>query len=165
MVDEVVTAYHESGHVVLAEHLGAHVLTVTIEPQLDDGPRRHGETTIAWSKNQINADEQALMQARVALAGPAAEMIYCDQQFEAEVIQEWWADWLVAANSIRQIRGSIPDQILLSILGKLTQDLIQWMSADEVWDRIARVADELEAHQTLDSDQLDELRELGFLGR
>ena len=163
MVDEVVIAYHEAGHVLLAERFGARVLSVTIEPADDDGPRRHGETTVAWTTIRGNANEVAMKQAAVALGGPAAEMIYCDQQYEVEVIQEWWADWLVASKSIRSVKPGLPDEAVLVVIERLVRDQIAWLSQDAVWDRLARVADELEAHETLDAERLQELREYGFL--
>lgn len=94
MVDEVVTSYHEAGHALLAERLGTRVLVVTIVPVDDEGPRRHGETTIAWRVRGINAETTAIQSAKVALAGPVAEMIYCDLKYEVEVIQEWSCDWI-----------------------------------------------------------------------
>ena len=163
MIDEVAVAYHEAGHALLAERFGAHVLSVTIQPANDDGPRRHGETTIAWIPGGKTSEQLSMQQARVTLAGPVAEMIYCDEQYEVRVIREWWADWLVAAGAIRQIRGQLSDDAVLAVIGQLVEELIEWFSQDEVWDRLARLADELEAHDTLERDQLDELRQLGFL--
>lgn len=165
MVDEVVIAYHEAGHAVLAETVGARVLSVTIIPPDDAGPRRHGETTIAWHRpaGAKAAKKQLLSQARVALAGPVAEMIYCDTQYEVEVIQEWAADWLVASNSIQHLNVKATDRDILHLLGQLMEELIQWMSQDDIWHRVATLADELEAHEILDEERLDELRSLGWL--
>ena len=163
MIDEVVIAYHEAGHALLAERFGAHVLSITIQPDADDGPRRHGETVIAWPTSSAQPKQFAIQQAKVALAGPVTEMIYCDLQYEIEVIQEWWADWLVASKSLRQLKPGLGDAEVLLLIEKLVADLIPWFSRDDVWDRVARLADELEAHETLEADQLAELRELGFL--
>jgi ATP-dependent Zn protease len=165
MVDEVVIAYHEAGHAVLAERLGGRVLAVTIIPLEDDGPRRHGQTTIAWRtpNSRKSHKELVLAQAQVALAGPVAEMIYCDSQYEIEVIQEWWADWVLATGCLRELDAKISESDSISLLGEMMRDLIQWMSRDDVWHCVATVADELEAHETLEADQLEDLRSIGVL--
>ena len=163
MLDELVIAHHEAGHALLAENYGAHVLRVTIEPHNDEGPRRHGETTIAWRETGINGEELSLRKAQVALAGPVAEMIYCELEYDVEVIQEWWADWLMAANAIRSVRGDVVDSDLLKLVDLLVGKLRDVLGQDHVWHRLATIADELAAHQTLESEQLDQLREDGFL--
>lgn len=164
MVEEVVIAYHEAGHAVLAEQLGGHVLSVTIIPMDDDGPRRHGETRVAWRVDGGQDDQVRLAQVQVALAGPVAEMIYTDTQYEIEILKEWWADWLVATRTIRAVRPKLTELQLLSLLEKHLQQLIGWMSRDDVWHQVATVADELEAHESLDEEQLDDLRSIGILG-
>lgn len=163
MIDEVAVAYHEAGHALLAERFGAHVLSVTIQPANDDGPRRHGETTVAWRQGRKTSEQLSMQQASVALAGPVAEMIYCDEQYEIRIIREWWGDWLAAAGAIRRIRRELSDDAVLAVIENLVEELIEWFSQDDVWDKLARLADELEAHETLESDQLEELRQLGFL--
>lgn len=168
MVDEFVIAYHEAGHAVLAEQLGGHVLFVTIEPVDDDGPRRHGETQVAWVTNTKRGgrdEDAAFAPLQVALAGPVAEMIYCDEQYEIRVLREWKADWLVAEHTIRTMRPGITATELEQVMRKQLELIIRWMSQDHVWNQVASVADELAAHQTLDEDLLDELRSCGLLGR
>ena len=164
MVEEVVTAYHEAGHAVLAEQLGGRVLSVTIIPVDDDGPRRHGETKVAWRIDSRREEQIGLAQVQVALAGPVAEMIYTDSQYEIEILKEWWADWLVATRTIRAVRPKLSDSQILQMLETHLRKLIAWMSRDDVWHQVATLADELEAHESLDEDQLDELRSIGILG-
>lgn len=165
MVDEFVIAYHEAGHAVLAEAFGGHVLFVTIEPVEDDGPRRHGETKIAWRSGESSEQRKSLAaaQVKVALAGPVSEMIYCDEQYEIEILREWWADWLLATHAITTLHRGIKDADVHRILQREMQQLIEWISQDQVWHKIASLADELVAHQTLEADQLDELRRCGLL--
>lgn len=162
LVDEMVVAYHEAGHAVLAESLGGQVIGVTIVPVDDEGPRRHGETKVAWA--QTGSDQQfALAQARVALAGPAAEMIYCDEQYEIAIIKEWWADWLVASESVLSVKPNLSKQELIGTLSRLLDEMVEVVSNDHVWHRIATFADELAAHETLDYQHLDAMREDGIL--
>lgn len=165
MFDEVVSAYHEAGHVLLAEHVGARVLFVTIDPIDDDGPRRHGETRVAWATNawRANCARSAVSRAKVALAGPAAEMIYRDEHYAPQLIQEWWADWLMAAASLRSWKATLTDRAVLHQISALMAELLDWFRLDHVWARLALLADQLEAHETLESDQLDALRAVGLL--
>lgn len=159
-MDELsIVAYHEAGHALLAERLGGHVLMATIEPVDDDGPRRHGETQIAWRTADMTRQEFAMRQLQVALAGPVAEMIYSDEQYEPRLIREWWADWIVATASIRELKPAITDDEVLQFVNKVLKELIAYFSQDETWDRLAMLADHLEAHQSLDEDLLDELRQ------
>ena len=51
------------------------------------------------------------------------------------------------------------------ILQQQMRLIVGWMSQDHVWHQIATVADELAAHETLEEEQLDELRYQGFLGK
>ena len=54
MFVEIVVAYHEAGHALLAEWVSARVLFVTIDPTNDAGPRRHGKIKVAWWLSGIN---------------------------------------------------------------------------------------------------------------
>lgn len=165
MVDDFVIAYHEAGHAVLAEQLGGHVIYVTIEPVDDDGPRRHGEAKIAWDMAAISKGDARFAPLHTALAGPVAEMIYCDEQYEIKILREWAADWMVAAHTIRTMRPGITQAEIERVLQQQMHKIVDWMSQDHIWHQIASVADELAAHHTLEADQLDELRSLGLLGR
>ena len=50
-------AYHEAGHSVVAAWLGAEVVSVTLEPDRDDGPRRDGDAAIRWHHRGLTARE------------------------------------------------------------------------------------------------------------
>ncbi len=150
-------AYHEAGHVLLAEHLGGRVLMVTLEPQWDDGPRRHGETTIAWNA-ALSGRERARMEVAVALAGPVAELLYRDEIPASEMLQAWSADWSVAQKNLRQLSPAATDTQILHLASEVLGALREWFSAPAVWDCLAQLATELEAHETLEEDLLEELR-------
>jgi hypothetical protein len=100
----------------------------------------------------------------VALAGPAAESIYTDEQYAPELLREWWTDWLAATQAIQSVaRGPLSNEQLGHILSKFLTELIQFLSQDAIWDRVAGIASELDAHETLEAFQIDELREQGRL--
>ncbi len=168
--DPTVTAYHEAGHILLAEWLGGRVIFASVIPSDEsaiathDGPvRSHGETRALWPHAESATQHENL--AKVALAGPVAEMIYCDEQYEPRMLREWWTDWVAADEAIRASQTrQLGDQDRMLRLSRLVHELIEYFSRDEVWDRIAMVADHLEAHETLEQEQLDELRESQFFG-
>ena len=70
------TAYHEAGHAWMAVVSGARVESVTITPDWDEGPERHGDTQVAWQLGRFTECELAKKGAVVSLAGPVAEMAY-----------------------------------------------------------------------------------------
>ncbi len=43
------SAYHEAGHALVGVLSGARVVSVTIDPDWDDGPRRYGDDTIGMA--------------------------------------------------------------------------------------------------------------------
>ena len=168
--DQTVTAYHEAGHILLAEWLGGCVVFATIIPSEDSSVgsigktvRSHGETRALWPTADSRSQNENL--AKVALAGPVAEMIHCDEQYEPRLLREWWTDWVAADAAIRDVKPrQMSDQYRMLRLSQIVHELIEYFSRHEVWDRIAMIADHLEAHETLEEDQLAELRENKFFG-
>lgn len=63
------TAYHEAGHVLMAHLLGGKVRQVTIEPDNDDGPDRHGDTQVLWRRSGIGERSLPRWQCRSAWWG------------------------------------------------------------------------------------------------
>lgn len=160
--ETTVTAYHEAGHVLFAEWYGARVIFASIIPSDETGIRSHGETRAIWRASD-DAKQRGQQLAEVALAGPVAEMIYTDEQYEPVLLREWWTDWLAAGKAIQQTaERELSKAEILTRLSQTVGQLIEVFSRDEVWDQLARVAETLEAHETLEDDQLCELRGSGF---
>jgi len=165
-----ITAYHEAGHILLAEWLGGRVIFASIIPSdetvlhsHDEPIRSHGETRAFWPDEDSVSQNENL--AKVALAGPVAEMIYCDEQYEPRLLREWWTDWVAADAALRELPPrQMSDQDRMLRLSQMVHELIIYLSRDDIWDRIAMIADHLEAHETLEEEQLDELRENKFFG-
>ncbi|WP_153555836.1 M50 family metallopeptidase [Roseimaritima sediminicola] len=151
---ETLTAYHESGHALMASLLGGRVQSVTIEPDDDDGPRRHGDTRILWPlprKRRTHARHEIL----VLLAGPVAEMIYRGEPLHPGFVPQWADDWQRAWTLAEQIHSAHVRR--LRQLEQLTAQLHRSMSDDRCWAALAALADELLAHETLDEEMVTDV--------
>ncbi|MEO0444737.1 MAG: hypothetical protein AAF191_01540, partial [Verrucomicrobiota bacterium] len=84
------TAYHESGHAVQAYALGAEIESLSLEPDAED--LSHGSITIHWHNVAFTDVQVSRSEVRIALAGPAAEMIYDGSSHAPEFLQEWNED-------------------------------------------------------------------------
>ncbi|MEM7518321.1 MAG: hypothetical protein AAF368_15540, partial [Planctomycetota bacterium] len=102
--------------------------------------------SIRWPS--MDSKRLATLSALTALGGPLAELLRFGSD-SAEEIAAWTADWeevlraaeLVATNSEEQART----------IDRWIDEVRAMLGADEVEERIARVADALEAHGTLDA--------------
>jgi hypothetical protein len=144
--------YHEAGHAFAAAWLGAIVRHVSIAPDRDDGPRREGEAQIAWRRGRMTPREFAHKQVLVALAGPAAEMIYRGEPLHPGMVAEWSADWRDAWRSAAEIHAD--ERKRLVFLEEAARLLHERLGRDEHWQAIAALADELSAHEILDGEQV-----------
>lgn len=155
--DETLSAYHESGHAVIAAFLGGRVESVSIVPDTDsDGelPPRFGDTRIAWSK-RWSLRERCERSVLVALAGPVAERIYREEPFHPGLVAEWAEDWRVAWEAAATLA---PDERKrLRFLEATAIKLDEWLRRDAMWAAVAALADELSAHETLDGEQVAEV--------
>ena len=153
--DETLTAYHEAGHAFVAAYAGGRVLRVTIEPDDDDGPRRYGDTQVAWPRARLADREWREKLVLVALAGPVAEMLYRGEPFHPALVAEWWADWRQAHEAATTIA---PDERRRTrLLEERTVGLHGLLSDDGHWDAVAGIADHLLAHGALDEEMFAEL--------
>jgi ATP-dependent Zn protease len=151
-----VCAYHEAGHALLAIKLGGSVHRLTIEPEQDDGPLREGDVEVHWPA-EIVQDKRDLWQRsiQVALAGPAAEMIYIGEVYHPGRVQAWSSDWHTAAElATHLVRGAHPQ---LTFLEQTTAALVRELSKDRWWNALAAIADELLAHETLEREEIAEV--------
>lgn len=149
---EEITAYHEAGHAVMAKWLGGRIVSITIEPDDDDGPRRFGDIRVQWL-HPLPAREDAVRNIQVSLAGPVAEMIYDGQRQPIAFRREWSADWQMAAECAAPWLKS--RQHLGPYLDRMTAEVFQFIYDDHRWAAVAALADELLAHETLEADAID----------
>lgn len=150
---EILTAYHESGHAVISVLTGGQVDEVSISPPDDDGPNRYGHTITRWpamTREQLIAAEIC-----VSLAGPVAEMLYVDEKRPICDVPEWAADWFRASQIAEH------ELATLSLAERLLNDcqnrIEQLFGQRNAWAAVGAVADELLAHETLGSEQVDEV--------
>lgn len=147
-------AYHEAGHAVVAAWLGAEILSVTLEPDLDDGPRREGDAAVRWRHGVGGGAEVdlCLRELMAALAGPVVEMIYTGRESRIDHRPQWASDWQLAGELAQRLTSS-PAQI--DILIETTVRRLRALAAqDAFWQTIAEVADLLEAHQTVSGEEI-----------
>ena len=147
------TAYHEAGHAVMARYLGGKVGLVTLEPGIGSG--RYGLTEVRWPGDWLETRrgrEQAVM---VALAGPAAEMIHLGEPFHPATVQEWADDWRQADEVLRSLIPQEPTRFMA--LENLARLVVSHFYQDAVWAAVSALADELDAHETLEEESVEEV--------
>lgn len=139
----------------MAAYLGGSVLSLTIEPDRDDGPDRFGDVQVVWRRNGMTAKELQNKLVLVALAGPVAEMIYRGESLHPGFIAEWAHDWHQAWEAAEPI---LPDERKrLVFLEEATRQIYQLLRRDEHWTAIAMLADNLLAHETLEAEDVREI--------
>jgi len=152
-----ISAYHEAGHAFVAIYVGARVRSVTIDPDWDDGPARHGDVQIEWRVGEFTERELCEKSILVALAGPVAEMIHSGDPFHPAFVAEWAADWSDAWDAAAALHAN--KQRRLTYLEQTTVNLYQTMQRDDYWAALAAIVDHLLAHETLEGEQVEEIVE------
>ena len=149
-------AYHEAGHAVAAVILKGEVVRVTLEPESEDGqPERDGDVEIRWHHRGLSKRDLLEREITVCLAGPAAEMLYSGERPHPSKVQQWRADWAIAWELAGQLI-SAPERRLKMLEG-LLGSLCKMFDEQRCWQAIAETADELEAHETLEGEQVAEI--------
>ncbi len=146
------TAYHESGHVVMALLLGARVTHATLEPDRDDGPERYGDVRVLWRRASESQRSLAEKLVFTALAGPVAEMIYTGEPYHPGFVSEWANDWEQAFSAA----SFLPDERKRLMWLEEQIRRIYEMFNERYWPAIAALADSLSAHETLEEEQIVE---------
>ena len=145
-------AYHEAGHAVVAAWLGAEVVSVTLEPDWDDGPRRDGDAAIRWHHRGLTPRELCRRELMAVLAGPVAEMLHCGERCPLDSLPQWAGDWQLACQFASVL---VRDQSQVETLIEITTDkLYRLVGSDAFWQVIAEVADLLDAYETIEGDQV-----------
>lgn len=151
-----ICAYHESGHATMAFQLGATVRSISIDPEWDDDYLRHdGEIEVHMPSAQLSSKQLSQIGCMVALAGPAAEMVYTGDPFHPATVREWSKDWSQAWELAGELHGE--ELVRLRFLEMMTRELYQTFSRDHVWQAVASLADELLAHEHLESEQIHDV--------
>ena len=91
----------------------------------------------------------------VALAGPAAEMIHLGEPFHPATVQEWADDWRQADEVLQSL---IPQEhARFMALENLARLVVSHFYQDAVWAAVSALADELDAHETLEEESIEEV--------
>lgn len=149
MSDEL-TAWHESGHAIIAAMLGGTVHSVSIEMEDDS---RSGGTKVEWPVPGTTAKENALREIRVSLAGPVAEMIYAGDYDALRIQSEHEMDWQAATLHVRQLTRDPARQH--EILGGVVNDLYRLLRRDNTHAAVGDLADQLLAHDTVEFETVE----------
>lgn len=132
---------------------------LTIEPDEDDEtlPDRSGEIRVVWPPDTWTDKELAVREIQVSLAGPIVEMIHDGNQDSPELLEEWQYDWALASERVREF---LPKTKTVSEhLGRFIFDLMRFFERDDVWAAVAALADQLEAHLSLEQEDVEAVLE------
>ncbi len=149
------TAYHECGHALTAFLLGGRIERLTVEFDVMDEPHgKFGETGVIWPESWSER-EVAIGEIKVSLSGPVVEMIYDETRIDPEFLEEWRDDWQLAVDRAETYLPG--DQPTPQRLARFVNDLLSFFERDDVWAAVAALADELEAHGTLEEEDIDDV--------
>lgn len=138
-------AWHEAGHALAAHRLGGRVFEVTLESEREGV---EGHVSVEWGR--ADDETEAHRQATVALAGPVAELVFQgeDVLHDPEALASWRADWETAESWL--IRGHADPLARDEARHAILRELHTLFDGPAGYERLARVADALDAHVTLD---------------
>lgn len=148
-LDPAIACYHEAGHAYLAHRLGGRVVAVTIEAE-DDGVM--GRTTVHWRVR--DEAERRRCVALAALAGPVAEARFRGELSSLRELTAWRADFREVQQALR---AEGPPATHAALLQRWLLRVRQELDDPDGWERLCRIADQLEAHGTLDEDLLGDV--------
>ena len=146
------TAWHESGHAIVAAILGGTVHSVSIDMEDDS---QAGGTKVEWPVAGLTAQENALREIRVSLAGPVAEMIYAGDYDELRIQSEHEMDWQTATLHVRQLAREPAKQH--EILGRIVNELYRLLRQDNTHAAIGDLADQLLAHDSVEFETVEKI--------
>lgn len=146
-----VQAWHEAGHALAAHLLGGVVREVTLESELDG---LEGHVAVEWHQGAHAIDARRF--AAVALAGPVAELICLgrDALLDPEALASWERDWAEARTQLESLHPDSNERE--KTLRKILRELHEMLGTGQGYERLARVADALDAHGTLDASLFEE---------
>ncbi len=125
---------------------------VTLESERDE---TEGHCTVVWQRTA--PAHEARRQATVALAGPVAELVFLGNGVleSATTLTSWRADWDEAEAQLERLHLDVEERqrTRLAIL----QELHETFDGPRNYERLARIADALDAHTTLDETLFQEV--------
>lgn len=140
----------------MAVHLGAEVLSLSIDPDFDDGPKRFGDVQIRWTTGRSSNRQMAMNEILVSLAGPVTEMIHSGDPFHPATVAEWSMDWKMAWDATTFLKT---DKEKMQFLERTTVELHQTLSQANHWAGIGALVDHLLAYEILEGETVHEIVE------
>ncbi len=134
---------------------GGAVEVASIERDAINAPDQAGRVTVNWANKRQNARLHAGIQIQVLLAGPVAEMIHLGERLHPATVREWQGDWMQAYGLAKAFEVDEPKR--QKLLERLCASTLELMSKDNCWQAISEIADLLEAHETIDGDEVREI--------
>ena len=140
-------AWHEAGHALAAHLCGGRVREVTLESELDG---HEGHAAVEW--RPAPADEVARREATVALAGAVAELVFRGEDVldDPAILSAWRGDWDEADAQLVLLHPELDARE--AARRKILRELRAAFDGPQGYERLARVADALDAHETLDEE-------------
>ena len=145
------SAWHEAGHALAAWMLGAEVRFVTLESEHDE---HQGHVDIGWP-HEPDQEARARRSAIVAIAGPMAELVFRgeDDLEDPDVLSTWKYDWSAFERAVTFLaKGSSRLERAREIVASVREEFAD----PDTRERLARVADMLAAHGSLDETLFDD---------
>lgn len=166
---DIVTCYHEAGHAVAAYLLGGDVDSLSLGGEADEFlPRRMGECRIAWPNDgsaalrNLSISDHRFRELLTLLAGGVAEQIYEDDPSSLlGAVDDLRRAERLAIEIVSSRMGGAMDvsAAVQSLLRAAAGQLHDVLSRPRVWPAVAAIADELDAHEELQRDQIDPILE------
>lgn len=145
-MNDATAAYHEAGHVVLAHELGGRVVDTTIESEFD---HHRGHTVVEWVG--VDVAEVRVLSALVALGGPIAETLWLGDEPDGDAFSAWQRDDAEVDAALASVEPDARERTRAVWI----EQVVARLRHPVTWERLCRVADQLEAHGSLDADLLD----------
>jgi predicted alpha/beta hydrolase family esterase len=144
-------SWHEAGHGLIAHLLGGEVQVLTLE---SDEDAFEGRATILWPA--ASPSESARRSALTALGGPLAELIFRGEVEldDPNLVRAWDGDWQEVERCAEVVQ---PDPNLrTNIIQRWIHEVDRQLRTARSEEVLARIADALDAHGTLDETLFEE---------
>lgn len=146
--DDTLNAYHEAGHALVAHLLGGEVQETSLESEHEG---HAGQTRVLWSG--FEERDRIRRSAMSALAGPVAEVLWRGESVLEEDLSAWRADWDEVDAGLEALAPIEEREVLRQ---RWLDELKELLEDPQTWENLCRIADALEAHETLDQILLQE---------
>ncbi|MEM8712209.1 MAG: hypothetical protein AAGG01_14765 [Planctomycetota bacterium] len=148
-------AWHEAGHAYIAHRLGGRVHCLTLEADEDEF---EGRASVEWPAGG-DAEESARRSALTALGGPLAELLFRGEvdASDPELVKAWDGDWQEVERCAEAVEPD-PDR-RTTLIQRWVHEVQAALDDPRAEETLARIADALDAHGTLDETLFEECLE------